>query len=133
MEELDGDEEADTLPSRFSIAISRTQCRLFFRILVNKHTLYCGFILLSVTPSLPESPGLSRLPAVFTSSEDDGLDPIGGAVAGCGISGRAVEKFSLLAPARVRVEHSRWYQPYESRGVGAATDLSPEERRDWFG
>ena len=32
-------------------------------------------------------------------------------------------------PRRVQAEHSRWYQPYGSRGVGAATDLSQEERR----
>ena len=98
--ELDGDEEVDTLPLRSSSATSRTQPASFF-VSLSTNTLYTVLRAhpFSVTASLPESAGSSRFPVVSTSIGDDGSVPIGGAVAGCGVGGRAVERFSMLAPA----------------------------------
>ena len=131
IEELDGDEEVDTLSSRSSRATSGTHPASFF-VSLSTNTLYCGFILFSVAASLLESPGSSRFSAVSTSSGDDGSDPIGGAVAGCGIGGRDVERFSLLAPACPSGALAV-VPAFRKPGVGAATHLSPDKRRDWFG
>ena len=48
--------------------------------------------------SLPVSQGSSRLPADSTSSGDDGLDPIEGALLTCG-RGIAIERLPQLLPA----------------------------------
>ena len=133
LKEFDGDEEANTNPSTSSSATSRTHPASFF-VSLSTNTLYTVLRAhpFSVTASLPESAGSSRFPVVSTSIGDDGSVPIGGAVAGCGIGGRDVERFSLLAPACPSGALAV-VPAFRKPGVGAATHLSPDKRRDWFG
>ena len=112
IEDLDGDEDVDTLPSRSSSATSRTHPASFFVSLSTRFILRVHpFVRDSVVAREPRDIAVAhrfhfergrRIRSDRRSSRRLGhrfIDPIRRAVGGCGIGGRAVERFSLLAPA----------------------------------